>query len=192
MSDARKRADRIRKEVSILRVLSDYGYEVEEFDREQQFSCDFHGMGDSSPSARVYPESNDWHCFGCGKSRDAISTVMEKEGIEFWEACYKLEKRYDLPIWKSTWTPRETKDPRDIVKVSNEGSFDEDKERTENLLLGESRRRSVPAEPLLSLWERFDKVSWKVHQEEMSEKRGRERLAVLREEVIDLVAKSIT
>lgn len=96
-----KRAKRIKEKISLERVLSDYGYDVREGYGEQQFSCDLHGDGrDGRPSARVYPETNSWFCFACGKVRDSISTVMEKQGVDFSSACKLLEKKYGLPVWE--------------------------------------------------------------------------------------------
>ena len=99
MGRAREAADRIRAEVPIVDVLYDYGYRVhpDGEDREQQFSCDLHGDGsDTKPSARVYPESASFHCFACGRSRDAITLVREKEGVEFWQAVKMLEAKHNL------------------------------------------------------------------------------------------------
>lgn len=64
MSRGKKRADRIRAEIPIQRVLADYGYNIDGgYDGEQQFSCDLHGDGrDNKPSGRVYPSSGSWYC----------------------------------------------------------------------------------------------------------------------------------
>ena len=78
MGRAKDAADRIRAEVPIVDVLYGYGYAVhpDGEDREQQFSCDLHGDGaDTKPSARVYPDGGSFHCFACGRSRDAITLV---------------------------------------------------------------------------------------------------------------------
>jgi len=99
-SRAVKRADRIREMIPIVQVLADYGYDVraDGGDREQQFPCNLHGDGfDLKPSARVYPDSQSWYCFGCDLSRDAIATVRGNEGLSFWEAVRKLEQVYELP-----------------------------------------------------------------------------------------------
>lgn len=68
MGRAKQRADRLRAEVPILKVLEDYGYRVtSDWDREQQFQCDLHGDGlDNKPSARVYPDSHQWYCVDVG------------------------------------------------------------------------------------------------------------------------------
>lgn len=55
--------------------------------------CPFHQ--ERTPSFHIYaPDSNTpywhWHCFGCGKSGDVISYVMERDKIEFKEAVKKL------------------------------------------------------------------------------------------------------
>lgn len=59
-----RRVARIHEMVRIDRVLESYGYRVAgNTDREQQFSCDLHGDGmDSKPSARAYPDTNQWYC----------------------------------------------------------------------------------------------------------------------------------
>lgn len=63
MTRSERRAARIRTDIPITRVLEDYGYRVQDVDRQQQFPCDLHGDGsDGKPSARVYPESNQWYC----------------------------------------------------------------------------------------------------------------------------------
>jgi len=93
-----RRIERIHEQVDILKLLGDYGYPVRpDMDREQQFSCNMHGDGnDLKPSARVYPENNSWYCWACGKTRDAIETVREKEGLGFMEALKWLEGRFGL------------------------------------------------------------------------------------------------
>jgi len=189
---ARERADRINEKVSILQVLIDYGYEVQDYDVPQQFRCDLHGSGmDNKPSARVYPDSNHFYCFGCGEQRDAIETVKAKEGVEFWKACGILEERYDLPRWKTTYRPRpEPKDPRSVIAVPEEGSFKEDRKRTEKLLLSQTKGKDLSLSKMLSLWERFDHINWEVRQETWSEKEGRQRLAEMREQVISLAASA--
>ena len=117
MSRSRKSAERIREEVPIIEVLADYGYDVDTRggDREQQFSCDLHGDGqDSKPSARVYPDNNQFFCFACGRSRDVLALVMEKEALSFWDAIRKIEKRHGLsPL---PWEPdEEDATRRDVV-----------------------------------------------------------------------------
>ena len=95
-----ERSERIKEKISIFSVLHSYNYDVVDSPREQQFRCNLHGDGsDNSPSARAYPDSNSWYCFACGKTRDAISTVMEIEGVSFNQACKALETKYDLPVW---------------------------------------------------------------------------------------------
>src|SRR3954463_77712 len=46
--------------------------------------CPFHG--EKTPSFVVTPARDTWHCFGCGKSGDVFSFVMEREGLTFPEA----------------------------------------------------------------------------------------------------------
>ena len=50
--------------------------------------CPFHG--EKSPSFSVSPEKGFFHCFGCGKSGDAITFCMEIEHLDFVGAVEKL------------------------------------------------------------------------------------------------------
>ncbi len=164
MSRSRKRADRIRKEVPLDEVLYRYGYDlIPDADREQQFSCDLHGDGsDSKPSARYYPDSDSWHCFACSKSRDAISTVMAKEGLSFSEACGSLETQYGLPP-----LPYEDKRPeKATVEITGRGEEtpQDVSGRVLKVLKSFAVCRDMGLNDLLRLWEIHDRVMY-LHRE---------------------------
>jgi hypothetical protein len=150
-----KRADRIKEKVPLLGVLAYYGYGVgSSSDTEYQFRCDLHGDGsDNAPSARVYPSTNTWYCFACGKIRDSISTVMEKEGLDFSSACKALELKFGLPVW--TW---QEKDPFEETDggVSNEQSdLDLLKKRIGLKLSDLIKARVLSKEQSLKYWEAY-------------------------------------
>mgnify|MGYP002877689164 CR=1 FL=1 len=166
MGRAKAAADRIRAEVPIVDVLYEYGYRVhpDGEDREQQFACDLHGDGsDSKPSARVYPETASFHCFACGRSRDAITLVREKEGVEFWQAVKMLESRYGLPTLP--WSGPEVdpgKQTEDRVKKALQRDQSQSVEqvfsRIDRLVDSCCRERSVPPHQCAAWWEARDKV----------------------------------
>lgn len=165
MSRARARADRIRKAIPITSVLASYGYAVHEGqDRQQQFSCDLHGDGqDSKPSARVYPETQQWYCFACATSRDAIQTVREKENLDFRGACDVLESRFKLP--PLPWTSEDGEEPEGGRGGTSEDLFfippptaQEGKERVRKLLLGITQEKALALKDTLLLWEEFDRL----------------------------------
>ena len=168
MGRAREAADRIRAEVPIVDVLYDYGYRVhpDGEDREQQFSCDLHGNGmDTKPSARVYPESASFHCFACGRSRDAITLVREKEGVEFWQAVKMLEAKYGLP--PLPWSgPDEKSEPKMVARVwealqrAHGQTVEQVMARIDRLVDSCCRERSVTSDQCAAWWEARDKVAY--------------------------------
>src|SRR5579864_2665166 len=50
--------------------------------------CPFHA--EKTPSFYVRPQSQSWHCFGCGKWGTAFDWLMEREHVDFSEALRTL------------------------------------------------------------------------------------------------------
>src|SRR5271163_5067249 len=60
--------------------------------------CPFHG--EKTPSFYVYEDG--YHCFGCGAHGDAISFVMQSQGLAFMEAVAQLAAEVGLDVPKSS------------------------------------------------------------------------------------------
>ncbi len=67
--------------------------------------CPFHT--EKSPSFSVNPVKQFFHCFGCGKSGDAIQFLMEHVGMTFVEAVQELAQQYGMPVPEERTTPEE-------------------------------------------------------------------------------------
>jgi DNA primase len=167
MSRVRRAADRIREEIPLLSVLRDYGYHVHEDGgmHEQQFSCDLHGDGsDNKPSARLYPEDNQFFCFACGRPRDSIALVQEKEGLKFWDAVKLLESKYGLsPL---PWDPSDAEKPpeeklgQELQQVLDPTETPEQAlERLARFLMGLCQDRELTPQRLAGFWEAHDRVT---------------------------------
>lgn len=163
MSRAKDRADRIRAEIPLVGVLASYGYRVQRYGEEQQFSCDLHGDGrDSKPSARVYPDTNTFYCWGCQRSRDAIELTKEKEGLDFSAACRALEERHGLPAlpWSEDAEPDNTISVTSILNAAGSATFEKESTRFETFLKGLTDDRDLPLKAILVWWEAYDKLCY--------------------------------
>lgn len=87
-------AQRMRESVRLADVLALYHLQP---NRAGFLHCPFHS-GDRSPSLKVYPDQNTWHCFGCGKSGTVIDFVMEMERCSFVDALKKLDADFRLEL----------------------------------------------------------------------------------------------
>jgi DNA primase len=72
--------------------------------------CPFHG--EKSPSFSVSPTKQFFHCFGCGKSGNAIGFLMEHTGANFVEAVKDLAGQYGLVV------PEEQSSPEDRARAA--------------------------------------------------------------------------
>ena len=72
--------------------------------------CPFHG--EKSPSFSVSPTKQFFHCFGCGKSGDAIRFLMEHTGASFVEAVHDLAGQFGLVV------PEEQASPQDRARAA--------------------------------------------------------------------------
>src|SRR6195952_5067882 len=82
--------------------------------RNMRGCCPFHG--EKSPSFYVYDDH--YHCFGCGAHGDAISFVMQSQGLTFMEAINQLAAEAGLDVPKPTPEAAEAERRRlDITEV---------------------------------------------------------------------------
>ncbi|MBE0417000.1 MAG: DNA primase [Coriobacteriia bacterium] len=58
--------------------------------------CPFHG--EKTPSFKVDPGTQLWHCFGCGEGGDAFGFVMRTENVDFPEAIRILAGRAGIEV----------------------------------------------------------------------------------------------
>jgi hypothetical protein len=145
------RSDRLKDNVPLDRLLRDYGYDVYLNGSDQQFKCDLHGSGiETKPSARYYHNTKTWYCFACGKVRDVVSTVMEKEGMEYGDACRMLEKKYNLAVWKEY---EENKIEDKPYEMGEEIDWEK---RVTNRLKSMTRDKLVELDVVLKFWEVYD------------------------------------
>ena len=76
--------EEIKDTFSIKEELQARGIEVT---RSGFCNCIFHN--EKTPSMKIY-SNNTFYCFGCGKSGDVISIVMQLDGLDFMSACQSL------------------------------------------------------------------------------------------------------
>lgn len=67
--------------------------------------CPFHE--EKTPSFVVYPDSQSYHCFGCGKTGDIFTWVMETEHLEFRDALVNLAERAGVQLEERNTRPRD-------------------------------------------------------------------------------------
>lgn len=58
--------------------------------------CPFHG--EKTPSFKVDPQTQLWHCFGCGLGGDAFGFVMRSENLDFPDTVRRLAERARIEI----------------------------------------------------------------------------------------------
>jgi DNA primase len=58
--------------------------------------CPFHR--EKTPSFKVFPESQNYHCFGCGEGGTVFTFVMQTEGLSFPEAVGLLGERCGVEV----------------------------------------------------------------------------------------------
>ena len=82
--------------------------------RQWKGCCPFHG--EKTPSFHVYDDH--YHCFGCGAHGDAVSFVMQAQGVAFMEAVEQLAAEAGLDVPKPAPAAAETERRRlDLLAV---------------------------------------------------------------------------
>ena len=74
--------------------------------------CPFHG--EKSPSFSVSPTKQFYHCFGCGKTGNAIGFLMEHAGMSFVEAVNDLAQQFGMKV------PDDDANPQDRARAAQQ------------------------------------------------------------------------
>ena len=88
--------EEIKARVDLADLISSYGVDLKRSGSSYMACCPFHH--EKTPSFSIQPDKGFYHCFGCGKSGDAIKFVQEQEGLTFIEAVKKLAQRAGVEI----------------------------------------------------------------------------------------------
>jgi len=96
-------ADFIKKNIDIVKVLSD---EIKIIKRGKNFiaRCPLHA--DNNPSLVIYPDTQSWYCFGCGKGGDVLNFLMLYKKLSFTECIDYISKKFNLNISKKIDKPQ--------------------------------------------------------------------------------------
>ncbi len=87
--------DEIKARLDLVDLIGEY-VELRRSGKNYIAHCPFHD--DRTPSFVVFPESQYWKCFGCGKSGDIFTFVQEKENLDFREALRMLARRAGVAL----------------------------------------------------------------------------------------------
>lgn len=85
----------IKEAAKIEDVIGDY-IQLTKSGKDLKCCCPFHA--ERTPSFFVSPLRNTYHCFGCGKSGDAIQFLMDYNSMDFTEAVRQLGKKYSIEV----------------------------------------------------------------------------------------------
>ncbi len=88
---------RIKEALSMVSVVEAY-FPLRRSGRTFSALCPFHK--EKTPSFIVFPESDTFRCFGCGKGGDIFTFVQEMERVSFPEAMELLARRAGVPLQK--------------------------------------------------------------------------------------------
>ena len=85
----------IRERLDIIELVNGYT-PLKKAGRSFKGLCPFHQ--EKTPSFVVFPDSQNFHCFGCGKGGDLFTFYMEIERVDFREALRELARRAGVEL----------------------------------------------------------------------------------------------
>ncbi|MEK7953163.1 DNA primase [Luteolibacter soli] len=101
---SRETTEQILAATDIVDVIGSY-IEVKRTGPAYKALCPFHS--EKTPSFNINQARQFFHCFGCGKSGDAITFVREYENLTFADAVKKLGARAGIAVVEEAPDPKE-------------------------------------------------------------------------------------
>ncbi len=92
---SRDAVSEIRERTNIVELVGGYT-PLKKAGRSFKGLCPFHQ--EKTPSFVVFPDSQNFHCFGCGKGGDIFTFYMEIERVDFREALRELARRAGVEL----------------------------------------------------------------------------------------------
>jgi len=114
---ARDAVAEVRDRTEIVDLVSNY-VQLKKTGRSFKGLCPFHQ--EKTPSFIVFPESGNFHCFGCGRGGDVFTFYMGVERVEFREALQELAKRAGIELVNAPSLPPEVDAHRNRLIELNE------------------------------------------------------------------------
>jgi DNA primase len=99
--------EEVRARADIVDVIGEF-VPLKKSGREYKANCPFHE--ERTPSFYVVPDKGFYKCFGCGKSGDVFSFVMERQGMDFVDAVKHVAARSGVEI-REVGRGRDEEDP---------------------------------------------------------------------------------
>jgi DNA primase len=114
----RATVDKIYATANIVDVVGDF-VQLRKKGVNYQCCCPFHS--EKTPSFVVSPAKGLYKCFGCGKGGNAVTFVMEHEGLTYPEALKWVAKKYGIAVEEREMTPEEERrnDDRESMMTLN-------------------------------------------------------------------------
>jgi DNA primase len=95
MKIPQNKIDEIASTVDIVEVISGYTH-LRKAGKNFMGRCPFHE--ERTPSFSVSQEKGVYHCFGCGKSGNVFTFLMDIDNISFFEAAKTLAEKSNIHI----------------------------------------------------------------------------------------------
>lgn len=94
---------RVREANDILELFSERSV-VRQRGRDFWCCCPFHQ--EKTPSCKIDPSTQTWHCFGCGEGGDIITYVRKLDDVDFVDAVRFLARRAGIELSESAQASR--------------------------------------------------------------------------------------
>ena len=96
--------EQIKNRIDIIDVIGEY-VKLKKRGANYLGNCPFHN--EKTPSFTVSPTKEIYKCFGCGKSGNTITFLMEHDKLSYVESLKWLAKRYNLEIEETEQSPEQ-------------------------------------------------------------------------------------